>query len=272
MASAQIKGHNIAGQKETDRVEDPAYSALKYQGAGYCRVVDLSLRAGESSRDPENFPATQFSELAEVCERLAWDEQARIVVLRLGGDMSEPSQQNSDAGPSLAEPVARLKQPVIVAIEGDAIGIALELALACDIRIASESARFGFPQIRTGQIPSNGGTQRLPRLIGQGKAMEMILTGELISAEEARRIGLIHRIVPSEVLMNEATHLAKEMSEKSPLSLGYAKEALYRAGDLTLDQGLNMEMDLYLLLFSTSDRAEGLTAFKDKRKPKFEGI
>jgi enoyl-CoA hydratase/carnithine racemase len=249
-------------------VADPIYSTLKYQEVGYCRFVDFNLRAFASSREMEDTAATQFSELAEICDRIAWDEQARIVVLGFDGDIKEPDCKQA----SLVEPVARLKQPVIAAIGGDAIGIGLELALACDIRIASENARFGFPQISKGQIPSNGGTQRLPRLIGQAKTMEMILTGELIDAEEARRIGLIHRIVSSDALNNTATDLAKEMSEKSPLSLSYAKEALYSAGDLTIDQGLNKEMDLYFLLFSTSDRIEGLKAFVEKRKPQFDGI
>jgi enoyl-CoA hydratase/carnithine racemase len=252
-------------------VADPIYSTLKYQEVGYCRFIDFDFRIFMSSRELEDAAATRFAELADVCDRIAWDERARIVVLRFGGHMKEPGPHSDGKQASLVEPVARLKQPVIAAIGGDAIGIGLELALACDIRIANKNARFGFPQIHDGQIPSNGGTQRLPRLIGQAKAMEMILAGEVIDAEEALRVGLIHRIVTSDALMTAATDLAKEMSEKSPLSLSYAKEALYSAGDMTLDQGLNKEMDLYLLLFSTSDRIEGLTAFKEKRKPQFDG-
>jgi enoyl-CoA hydratase len=239
-------------------VRDSAYSTLTYREAGYCRFVDFSL-------------GTAFTELAETCEKIAWDEQARIVLLSFDGDMVDTDQDRCDTKTSLVEPVAKLKQPVIAAIRGDATGIGLELALACDIRIATEGARFGFPQIRAGRIPSNGGTQRLPRLIGPSNAIEMILTGELINAEEARRLGLIHRVFPADALMSSATELANDMSEKSPLSLSYAKEALYSGRDLTLDQGLKMEMDLYLLLFSTSDRTEGITAFKGKRKPQFNG-
>jgi enoyl-CoA hydratase/carnithine racemase len=253
-------------------VADPIYLTLKYQEAGCCRVIDIDFNFFASSHEMEDAAAARFTELADVCDRIAWDERARIVVLHFGGDIKEPGSHSDDKPASLVEPVARLKQPVIAAIEGDAIGIGLELALACDIRVANENARFGFPQIHEGQIPSNGGTQRLPRLIGQAKATEIILTGELIDAGEALRIGLIHRIVSSDALMTAATDLAKEMSEKSPLSLSYAKEALYSAGDMTLDQGLNKEMDLYLLLFSTSDRIEGLTAFREKRKPQFDGI
>jgi enoyl-CoA hydratase/carnithine racemase len=265
MASIRIKGHNSAGQKEKDRVSDSVYSALRYQEDGFCRFVDLMVCGSATARE------TQIYELTEICDRIAWDEQARVVVFRLeesipGGDECVDSKQAS-----LAAPVSRLKQPLIAAIEGNAAGAGLELALACDIRIAGEASRFSFPQIQTGRIPSNGGTQKLPRLIGLTKSMEMILTGEWIDAVEARRIGLIHRIVPPDSVMNAAIHLAREIAEKSPLALSYAKEALYSAGDLTLDQGLNKELDLYLLLFSTTDRTEGLTAFVEKRKPQFEG-
>jgi enoyl-CoA hydratase/carnithine racemase len=248
-------------------VDSPEYSTLKYREAGHCRLVDFNIGDFASSREP----AALFVELAEVCDRVTWDEQARIVMLSFDGEIEAPDQLNNERT-SLVDPVAKLKQPVIAAIRGDATGIGLELALACDIRIATENARFGFPQIQEGQIPSNGGTQRLPRLIGQAKAMEMILTGALIDAGEAQRIGLIHRVVPIDALMKSATELAREMSEKSPLSLSFAKEAIYGSRDLTLDQGLKMELDLYLLLFSTSDRTEGVTAFKEKRKPRFEGI
>jgi enoyl-CoA hydratase len=194
------------------------------------------------------------------------------VVLLAFGELDDRFQTVPEtAREFLVGPVAKLKQPVIAAMRGDAVGIGLELALACDFRIGTENARFGLPQIREGRIPSNGGTQRLPRLVGQGKAIQMILTGELIDAAEACRIGLINRIVKPESLMSAAMALAEEMAGKSPLACSYAKEALYRGGDLSLDQGLTTELDLYLLLFSTSDRTEGITAFKEKRKPDFKG-
>lgn len=225
---------------------------LQYREVGKCRIIEF---AAASFVEP--------LELAELCDRITWDEEARVVLLRFG--------ELRDQGPKLVEPVAKLKQPVIAALQGDALGLGLELALACDIRIATENARFGLPQVREGRIPSNGGTQRLPRLVGQGKAIEMILTGEAIDAAEASRIGLVNRVVKPESLMNSAMELAQEMANKSPLSLSYAKEALYGGRDVTLDQGLQMEMDLYLLLFSTADRAEGITAFREKRNPDFRG-
>jgi enoyl-CoA hydratase/carnithine racemase len=244
-------------------MHDLPFKALICQEAGHCRVVDLV------GGPTDEAAASSLAELAELCERIAWDEKARVMVLAFDGAMNPGGE--AERLP-VVESVAKLKQPVIAALRGDVTGLGLELALACDIRIGTEGARLGFPHIREGRIPSHGGTQRLPRLIGQAKAVQMILTGELMDAAEARRVGLIHRMVSPGALMRSAMELAQDMAEKSPLSLSYAKEALYSGRDLTLDQGLKMELDLYLLLFTTSDRTEGITAFKEKRKPKFEGI
>ena len=227
------------------------------QKTGHCMAVDLA-----ACPDDEAASARAVADLAELCDRIAWDEDTRVVVLEFEGETNA----------SLSVAVSGVKQPVIAAIKGNAVGPGLELALACDIRIAAEGACFGLPQVSLGRLPAGGGTQRLPRLIGQGKAMEMILTGKLIDAGEAQRMGLIHRIVAAESLRSSAMDIAMEMASKSPLSLRFAKEAVYSGMDLTLDQGVKMEMDLYLLLFSTRDRVEGITAYKEKRKPKFEGI
>jgi enoyl-CoA hydratase len=171
----------------------------------------------------------------------------------------------------LAESIAKLEQPTIAAIQGDAIGQGLELALACDIRIASQTSRFSLPHIQRRLIPWDGGTQRLARLIGKGKALEMILTGEMIDAQEAIRIGLVNKVVPSREVMKVATNLAEQMASKGPIALKYAKEAIYKGMDMTLEQGLRLEADLYLLIHTTKDRAEGINAFREKRAPKFEG-
>jgi enoyl-CoA hydratase/carnithine racemase len=238
------------------RVDKQAGRFLNHEQTGHCAVVALA-----GGRCDEAACAGLTAELSEMCDRIAWDEETRVVVLEFDGEINA----------SLSAPVARLKQPVIAAVRGNAIGRGLELALACDIRIGTESACFGLPQVGRGQLPSDGGTQRLPRLVGQGRAMEMILTGRLIEAREAQNIGLIHRVVMAGALRSAAMEIALEMAAKSPLSLRYAKEAVYGGMDLTLDQGVKMEMDLYLLLFSTRDRVEGLTAFKEKRRPEFEG-
>jgi enoyl-CoA hydratase len=145
------------------------------------------------------------------------------------------------------------------------------LALACDIRIATERSKFSLPQIEWGVIPWDGGTQRLARLVGRGKALEMVLTGERVDAQEAHRIGLVSKIVPPDQLMKEAMDLAKEMATKGPVALRYSKEAINKGMDLTLQQGLGLEADLYLLIHTTKDRTEGIKAFQEKRKAKFEG-
>ena len=167
--------------------------------------------------------------------------------------------------------VAAIEKPVIAAINGDAFGEGLELALACDVRIAAQNAHFGLPEIEAGLIPSDGGTQRLPRIIGRGKALEMILTGETIDAAEALEIGLVTKVVPAESLNAEVEALAKAMAAKAPVSLRYIKEAINKGLDLTMEQGLRLEADLYFLLHTTGDRTEGIKAFQQKRPPEFKG-
>jgi enoyl-CoA hydratase len=151
------------------------------------------------------------------------------------------------------------------------MGQGLELALACDIRIASETSYFGMPHIKSGLIPWDGGTQRLSRLVGRGKALEMILTGEIIDAQEALRIGLVHRVVPKKDLTEVTMKLAQEMASKGPIALRYTKEAVYKGMDMTLEQGLRLEADLYLLIHTSKDRSKGIQAFRAKRTPKFGG-
>ena len=172
---------------------------------------------------------------------------------------------------SVSEPIARIDRPVIAAIQGDAIGQGLEMALACDLRIAAETSRFGLPQIKAGLIPWDGGTQRLARLVGRGKALEMILTGETIDAREAYRVGLVNKVVPSQELMSTVMSMAREMATKGSIALRYTKEAVYQGMDLILEQGLRLEADLYLLIHTTKGRTEGIKAFREKRVPKFEG-
>jgi len=222
-------------------------------------------------------------ELTEICEDITKNEEIRIILLKgsrddafsMGTD-SVMQTQEAYGEPweklwSLAEPVARLDRPVIAAVHGDAIGQGLELMLSCDMRIASEKCRFGFPQIKEGHIPWDGGTQRLSRLVGRAKALEMILTGEVIDAQEAFRIGLVNHVVSRKALMKTAMDMAREMAGKGPIALRYAKEAVHKGIDLTLEEGLRLEADLYLLIHTTRDRTEGIHAFREKRTPRFEG-
>jgi len=222
-------------------------------------------------------------ELTQLYDEIMVDEEIRVLVLTgdgeksfsMGTDSFEPLLGDVDELGmktwSLAEPIAKLDQPVIAAIHGDAIGQGLELVLASDIRIASETSHFGLTHIRTGHIPWDGGTQRLSRLIGKSNAIEMILTGKMIDAQEALRIGLVNKIVPSGDLLPVVLDMAHGMASKGPIALRYTKEATYKGLDMTLEQGLRLEADLYLLLHTTQDRTEGIKAFREKRTFRFEG-
>ncbi|MBM4433451.1 MAG: hypothetical protein FJ025_05565, partial [Chloroflexi bacterium] len=178
--------------------------------------------------------------------------------------------EDASASYGVAEAIASIPQPVIAAINGDALGEGLELALACDIRLASKEVKLGFHQLAQGFIPTDGGTQRLPRIVGKGKALELILTAETISAEEAFEIGLVNKVVSKENLASEMEALAQTLAGKAPIALRYVKEAVNKGLDLTLEQGLRLEADLYFLLHTTSDRSEGITAFLQKRRPDFK--
>ena len=222
----------------------------------------------------------------EVSERITmdrFDNDIRVLILEEKGKgafcigeeilASIPEALRSANGifSSIALSISKIEVPVIAGVEGDAVGSGLEWILACDLRIASETSRFGLPQIKAGVIPAEGGTQRLARLVGMGKALEMILTGEWIDAQEALRIGLVNGIVPRGEVSNTVMALAKDMASKSPISTRYAKEAICKGMDLKLDQGLRLEADLYYLMHTTRDRAEGIQAFQKKRKAHFEG-
>jgi enoyl-CoA hydratase/carnithine racemase len=223
-------------------------------------------------------------EMDEICRQINQDNDIYVVILTGSGSVfcngSEPptageKQTRGEAETlqkyNIAAAVAAIEKPVIAAVNGDALGDGLELALACDVRIAAQNARFGLPEIWAGLIPSGGGTQRLPRIVGRGKALEMILTGETIDAAEALENGLVTKIVPAESLMPEVEALAKAMAAKAPVSLRYIKEAINKGLDLTMEQGLRLEADLYFLLHTTGDRTEGIKAFQQKRTPEFKG-
>jgi enoyl-CoA hydratase/carnithine racemase len=224
---------------------------------------------------PAAAPTTEFAaELAGICQEINFDTAIRAAVITGNGPAfcrDVASSHKTPATFSLAGPVASINCPVIAAINGNAIGLGLELALACDIRIASNSALFSFPGIWHGLIPSDGASQRLPRLVGRARAIELMLSGDAITAKEALRIGLVSRIVPAKAVLDVALEMGREMSGKGSMALRYCKEAVYKGLDMTLVQGLQLEGDLYFLLHTTEDRTEGVTAFKEKRKPRFKG-
>lgn len=214
-------------------------------------------------------------ELEAVCRQVNQDSDIYVIIITGAGNRAFcgggelVSLESGSYG--AAATIASLNQPVIAAINGDALGQGLELALSCDIRLASNKAKFSLPQVTEGLIPRDGGTQRLSRLVGKGKALELILTADVIDAEEALAIGLVNRVMAQEELAAEAGAMAKTMAAKGPIALRYAKEAVSKGLDLTLEQGLRLESDLYLLLHTTKDRTEGIRAFLEKRSPQFKG-
>jgi len=172
---------------------------------------------------------------------------------------------------SLFNAIDTFPKPVIAMVNGYCLGGGCEVALACDIRIASETASFGQPEINLGIIPGGGGSQRLTRLVGEGKAMEMILSGQIIDAKTAFAIGLVNHVYPADQLEAKTLELANTIAEKGPIAVRLAKEAVKIASRSNLDEGLRREVDLFALCFATEDKDEGVAAFLEKRKPVFKG-
>ena len=206
--------------------------------------------------------------LSTSCQLIAENDGLRLVVLTAKGEVFSIDQATKPTG-NPAKQLSGLSVPVLVALNGDATGTGLELALAGDMRVCVPSAKFGFTGLAQGVLPQNGGTQRLPRLIGPVWARDMLLTGRLVDANEAMSIGLVNRV--SEDLTGTVAEIASQITAGSPIGARYAKEAVSKGMDLTLEQGLGLEADLNVILQSTSDRSEGLKSFFEKRGPKFTG-
>jgi len=191
-----------------------------------------------------------------------------------GADISEMQDQDfvSVIKHDFIEPwerITRCKKPVIAAVAGYALGGGCELAMMCDIVIAAEGAKFGQPEITLGTIPGSGGTQRLTRAVGKSKAMDMILTGRMMDAEEAERSGLVSRVVPADTLLDEALAVAGKIAEMSAPVVAMAKEAVNRSYEMTLSEGVRFERRLFQSTFATDDRREGMAAFVEKRPAVF---
>jgi len=195
-----------------------------------------------------------------------------------GADISEmqdlaayEARSFAQAGRQVGDVLEAMTKPVIAAVNGFALGGGTELALACDFIYASDRAKFGQPEVNLGVIPGFGGTQRLSRRIGVGRAMELILTGDVIGAEEALRIGLVNKVVPAAELLAETRKCADKIAQKGPLAIAYARRAVRKSQELELPAGNDLEGELFSLLFSTQDQKEGMKAFLAKRPAKFEG-
>lgn len=226
------------------------------------------------------------SELKKFLDEIENDDELRVLVITgagdkafvAGADINELVDRDALIGRRVSRQrqeifsrIENLHVPAIAAINGYALGGGLELALACSIRVCSDKAQFGAPEVKLGIIPGDGGTQRLPRLVGLGRAMEMILTGDFIDAEEAYRIGLVNKIVPHEQLMEKAMELAKKIASRPPLAVRYAKETVNRSLEGSTVSGFALESFLHALSCTTEDKKEGVSAFLEKRKGKFKG-
>ena len=224
-----------------------------------------------------------MEELASICERWDEDPEFRCIVIAGGEDWFAAGADikvmaKRTLAETLTSPAARfwprlaaLRTPVVAAVSGYALGGGCELALACDMIVASESAQFGQPEILLGIIPGGGGTQRLARVMGKQRAMELVLTGRRIGAEEAHRLGIVTRLASAEGWLDAALELAAEVAERPPLATRLAKQAVLAAEETALTAGLDHERRLYELAMATEDRVEGMNAFLEKRKPEFRG-
>lgn len=227
-----------------------------------------------------------LEELKKAAEDVSQDENVLVVIVTgagekafvAGADIKEmigktplEMRRFTMLGHQVMDLFAKMEKPTIAAVNGYALGGGCELAIACDIRIASDNAKIGVPEVGLGIFPGFGGTQRLTKLIGKGRACELVFTGKMIKAEEAERMGLVNRVVPQAELMKEVEALAKDISTKGPVGVRLAKSALNRALEVGLSEGLAYERELVSLAFSTEDKEEGLKAFIEKRSPQFKG-
>lgn len=230
------------------------------------------------------FDCSMVAEMRDALRSVEANDSVRAVIVTgagdkafiAGGDVAEMRDldlADADAfvyaGQELTRDIERLSKAVIAAVNGYALGGGTEIALACDIRIASERAVFGLPEVTLGILPGWGGTQRLVRLVGRGIALELVLTGRRVSADEALRLGVVNRVVPAAELMPAAHEMAAAIAKNSPVAIRQAKKAIQRGADVSLEQGLTIEAEAWLHLVAHPDRREGLSAFLEKRSPRW---
>jgi enoyl-CoA hydratase len=256
----------------------------------FVRVVwegELAIVTVDRQEKMNALNAEVISELGQVFAELRADDDVRGVILTgagdrafvAGADIGELATMNaidgvgvSREGQDVFSAIERFPKPVIAAVGGYALGGGCELALACHIRIASDNARFGLPEVGLGIIPGYGGTIRLARLIGLGRAIELTLTGDHVKADRAETIGLVSSVVPRDELLDRAKDLARKITRNGPVALRLALESIYRGADTSMREALDFESSLFGLLASTADMKEGMTAFLEKRKAEFRGV
>jgi enoyl-CoA hydratase len=248
-------------------IKEPGYALIQFNRPEVLNAINMKL----------------MEELVSTLEELDKDSDVRCIVITgsekafaAGADIKEMA--DASAIEMLQrdqfarwDRIRKIKKPIIAAVSGFALGGGCELAMTCDIIIASESAKFGQPEINLGVIPGAGGTQRLTRAVGKYKAMEMVLTGSMITAEEAKQWGLVVKVVPNEYLLEEAKNLATMIASKPPVAVRLGKEAIMKSFDTTIEGGLEFELKNFYMLFASDDQKEGMKAFMEKRKAGWKG-
>ena len=255
------------------------YETIQTSKEGMIGIITLSR--------PQAMNALNFklvSELISALEGFEKDEEVRCLVMTgserafsAGADIKEMADMTA-VGMAMTnhffplwDKVGRYPKPIVGALSGFVLGGGLELAMSLDVLVASETTQFGQPEIDIGVMPGGGGTQRLTRAVGKYKAMEMVLTGKRIGAEEAKTLGLVSRVVPKESYLEEAKRVANEVAAKSPVAVRLAKMAVNKAFEMGLTDGIDFERELFYLLFASEDKTEGMRAFMEKRRPEFKG-
>jgi enoyl-CoA hydratase len=233
---------------------------------------------------PQSLNALSYAlvkDLALAMQELDADNDIRVIIVTggekvfaAGADIKEmaergPFDERIQERLAYRDKINRIRKPVIAAVSGFALGGGCELAMSCDIIIASETARFGQPEVNLGIIPGSGGTQRLAHVLGKHRAMELVLTGDMITAAEAERFGLVNRVFPVELFLEEAKNLGRKIAAKPVLAVRAAKEAVLKSANTALDEGLEFERKSFYLLFASEDKSEGMKAFLEKRKAEF---
>lgn len=259
-----------------------AYANLLYEAEGPLAILTVNRPEVRNALN-----RATIEDLERALDEAEGDDCVRVVILTgagdrafiAGADLNEMVARNTitELGPvnrqrrRVAERLEGMAKPTIAAVNGFALGGGCELATACTLRVAADTAKFGQPEVNLGIIPGLGGTQRLSRLVGKGRALELVLTGDIIDAQEAYRIGLVNRIVPAAEVLTVAKELGRRLAEKPPVALRAAKDAINLGYDLALPAALELENRLFAICTGTEDKAEGVAAFLEKRKPEWKG-